>query len=324
MFQNNYSFKTNGYSGSGVVQAYLIKDQTLHSDVIPQIVSVVLEQRPADCRPVVFPEHCPVCASAIERVSGEAVARCSGGLFCAAQLKESLKHFVSRKALDIDGLGDKLVEQFVDQALVRTPDAIFTLDMPALVSLERMAEKSALKLLNAIKHAKNTTLPRFIYALGIREVGEATALNLANHFATLEALAEANLEQLQQVPDVGNVVAEHVFHFFREPHNQDVIKALLAQGIQWPDIAKVQASAQPLSGQTIVLTGTLTQMGRDEAKALLQRLGAKVSGSVSAKTHAVIAGENAGSKLAKATELNIPVWDEEKMLALFQQFGVSN
>lgn len=293
-------------------------------DVIPQIVSVVLEQRPAETRTVVFPEHCPVCGSAVERVSGEAVARCSGGLFCAAQLKESLKHFVSRKALDIEGLGDKLVEQLVDQELVRTPDAIFTLDMPALVSLERMAEKSALKLLNAIKKAKSTTLPRFIYALGIREVGEATALNLANHFTTLEALASASLEQLLQVQDVGTVVAEHLFNFFREPHNQAVVAALLTQGIHWPEIAKAQTSEQPLSGQTIVLTGTLTNMGRDEAKALLQRLGAKVSGSVSAKTHAVIAGENAGSKLAKATELNIPVWDEAKMLALFQQFGVSN
>lgn len=293
-------------------------------DVIPQIVAVVQEQRPDSVRPVVFPEQCPVCNSRIERVSGEAVARCSGGLFCAAQLKEALKHFVSRKALDIEGLGDKLVEQLVDQGLVKTPDAIFALDMPSLVGLERMAEKSALKLLNAIKQAKNTTLPRFIYALGIREVGEATALNLANHFTTLDALANASLEQLLAVQDVGTVVAEHLFNFFREPHNQQVLAALLAQGVVWPDIAKVESSEQPLAGQTIVLTGTLTSMGRDEAKALLQRLGAKVSGSVSAKTHAVIAGENAGSKLAKAAELQVPVWDEQQMLALFQQYGVAN
>ncbi len=293
-------------------------------DVIPQIVAVVLEQRPASVRPVHFPEVCPICASQIERVSGEAVARCTGGLYCAAQLKEALKHFVSRKALDIEGLGDKLVEQLVEQGLVKTPDAIFALDMPALVGLERMAEKSALKLLNAIKQAKQTTLPRFIYALGIREVGEATALNLANHFTTLDALANASLEQLLAVQDVGTVVAEHLYNFFHEPHNQQVVAALLAQGVQWPAIAKVQASEQPLAGQTIVLTGTLTSMGRDEAKALLQRLGAKVSGSVSAKTHAVIAGESAGSKLVKAAELQVPVWDEQQMLALFQQYGVAN
>ncbi|KRS22983.1 NAD-dependent DNA ligase LigA [Alishewanella sp. WH16-1] len=292
-------------------------------DVIPQIVAVVMEQRPADTRPVIFPDTCPVCGSAVERVSGEAVARCSGGLYCAAQLKESLKHFVSRKALDIEGLGDKLVEQLVEQQLVKTPDAIFELDMPSLVGLERMGEKSALKLLNAIKAAKSTTLPRFIYALGIREVGEATALNLANHFASLDALMAASIEQLLAVSDVGTVVAEHLYHFFREPHNQQVVSALLAQGLHWPAIALQQVTEQPLSGQTIVLTGTLSSMGRDEAKALLQRLGAKVSGSVSAKTHAVIAGENAGSKLAKASELQVPVWDEQQMLDLFKQYGVS-
>ncbi len=292
-------------------------------DVIPQIVAVVTEQRPAQTKPVIFPEACPVCGSAVERVSGEAVARCSGGLYCAAQLKESLKHFVSRKALDIEGLGDKLVEQLVEQQLVKTPDAIFELDMPSLVGLERMGEKSALKLLNAIKAAKSTTLPRFIYALGIREVGEATALNLANHFASLDALMAASIEQLLAVSDVGTVVAEHLYHFFREPHNQQVVSALLAQGLHWPAIALQQVTEQPLSGQTIVLTGTLSSMGRDEAKALLQRLGAKVSGSVSAKTHAVIAGENAGSKLAKASELQVPVWDEQQMLDLFKQYGVS-
>ncbi|WP_333608728.1 NAD-dependent DNA ligase LigA [Arsukibacterium sp.] len=292
-------------------------------DVIPQIVSVVLAERPADSRDISFPDACPVCGSAVERVSGEAVARCSGGLFCAAQLKESLKHFVSRKALDIEGLGDKLVEQLVEQGLVKTPDAIFQLDMPALVGLERMGEKSALKLLNAIKQAKHTSLPRFIYALGIREVGEATALNLASHFASLDALEQASLEQLLEVQDVGTVVAEHLYHFFREPHNQQVVAALLAQGISWPALEKQAVSEQPLSGQTVVLTGTLVSMGRDEAKTLLQRLGAKVSGSVSAKTHAVIAGDNAGSKLAKATELQVAVWTEQQMLDLFQRYGVS-
>ena len=291
-------------------------------DVIPQIVSVVLEQRPAEVRDIVFPQHCPVCGSAVERVSGEAVARCSGGLFCGAQLKESIKHFVARKAMDIDGLGDKLVEQLVEQQLIASPAGIYQLDMAALVGLERMAEKSALKLLAAIEQSKTTTLPRFIYALGIREVGEATALNLANHFTTLDALQSASLEQLLAVADVGTVVAEHIKGFFSEQHNQTVIASLLAAGIRWPDIAQLEVTEQPLAGQTIVLTGTLSAMGRDDAKAALQRLGAKVSGSVSAKTHAVIAGENAGSKLAKANELNVPVWDEARMLALFEQYGV--
>ncbi|MEO3678826.1 NAD-dependent DNA ligase LigA [Rheinheimera sp. FR7-31] len=291
-------------------------------DVIPQIVSVVVEPRPDSARDIVFPSQCPVCGSAVERVTGEAVARCSGGLFCAAQLKESIKHFVSRKAMDIEGLGDKLVEQLVEQQLVKNPADIYQLDMAALVGLERMAEKSALKLLNAIVQSKNTTLARFIYALGIREVGEATALNLANHFASLEALQLATLEQLLDVADVGAVVAEHVSGFFAEAHNQDVISALLGAGIHWPDIVKQAETEQPLAGQTLVLTGTLTSMGRDEAKAGLQRLGAKVSGSVSAKTHAVIAGDNAGSKLAKATELNVPVWSEQHMLDLFTQYGV--
>ncbi|HEX5792186.1 MAG TPA: NAD-dependent DNA ligase LigA [Rheinheimera sp.] len=291
-------------------------------DVIPQIVSVVQEQRPLDAQDIVFPHSCPVCGSAVERVSGEAVARCSGGLFCAAQLKESIKHFVSRKAIDIEGLGDKLVEQLVDQKLVKTPADIYTLDMAALVGLERMAEKSALKLLAAIQQSKNTTLPRFIYALGIREVGEATALNLANHFAALDKLQQAELAQLLEVSDVGAVVAEHVSAFFAEPHNQQVIAALVAAGIVWPAIEQQVATEQPLAGQTIVLTGTLSSMGRDDAKAKLQRLGAKVSGSVSAKTHAVVAGDNAGSKLAKANELNVPVWNEQQMLDVFTQYGV--
>ena len=292
-------------------------------DVIPQIVSVVLEQRPQTAEDIVFPQQCPVCGSKVERVSGEAVARCSGGLFCAAQLKESIKHFVSRKAIDIEGLGDKLVEQLVDQQLVKTPADIYGLDMAALVGLERMAEKSALKLLSAIEQSKQTTLPRFIYALGIREVGEATALNLANHFATLANVQQATLEQLLQVNDVGTVVAEHVKSFFTEPHNQSVITALVNAGINWPVIEQLAQTEQPLAGQTLVLTGTLVSMGRDDAKARLQRLGAKVSGSVSAKTHAVIAGDNAGSKLAKATELNVPVWSEQQMLDVFAQYGVS-
>jgi DNA ligase (NAD+) len=292
-------------------------------DVIPQIVAVVLAEREAgNTSAIVFPTLCPVCQSEVERLEGEAVSRCTAGLYCAAQRKEALKHFVARKALDIEGLGDKLIEQLVDEKLVQTPADIFVLDMPALVGLERMAEKSALKLLQAIERAKQTTLARFIYALGIRDVGEATALNLAAHFRNLPALQQAPLEQLLQVPDVGTVVASRLLHFFQEPHNQQVVAALQQAGVQWPDLAEKAETAEPLAGQTLVLTGTLTAMGRDEAKAKLQQLGAKVSGSVSAKTHAVIAGDNAGSKLAKAAELGVAVWTEQQMLALFAEHGL--
>lgn len=292
-------------------------------DVIPQIVSVVLEERPQSARDILFPTACPVCQSSIERVEGEAVARCTGGLYCAAQQKEALKHFVSRKAMDIEGLGDKIIEQLVDQQLVKTPADIFRLDMPALVGLERMGEKLALKLLKSIEDSKKTTLPRFIYALGIREVGEATALNLASHFATLDAVQQASIELLLEVPDVGTVVAGNIQHFMAEEHNAAVIAQLIDAGIQWPVIEKQQQGEQPLAGLTVVLTGTLTSMGRDDAKEKLQRLGAKVSGSVSAKTYAVIAGDNAGSKLAKASELSVPVWTEQQMLDLFAQHGLS-
>lgn len=291
-------------------------------DVIPQVVAVVLAERPADARDILFPTECPVCGSATERVEGEAVTRCTGGLFCGAQRKEALKHFVARKAMDIEGLGDKLIEQLVDEQLVQSPVDIYRLDMPALVGLERMGEKSALKLLAAIEQSKQSTLPRFIYALGIREVGEATALNLAQHFRSLEALRAATLEQLLAVADVGAVVAGQILHFLAEPHNQAVIDGLIAVGVQWPDIAEKAQTAQPLAGQTLVLTGTLTAMGRDEAKEKLQQLGAKVAGSVSAKTSAVIAGDNAGSKLAKAEELGVAVWTEQQMLDLFAAHGL--
>jgi DNA ligase (NAD+) len=290
-------------------------------DVIPQIVAVVMEER-QQSQLIVFPTQCPVCQSDIERVEGEAVSRCSGGLYCAAQRKEALKHFVARKALDVDGLGDKLIEQLVDEGLVHTPADIFKLDMPALVGLERMGEKSAFKLLAAIETAKNTTLPRFIYALGIRDVGEATALNLASHFRSLAALQQATLEQLLAVADVGAVVAGRLLHFLQDAHQQQVVSELIAVGIKWPEIAAKAEVAQPLAGQTLVLTGTLTAMGRDEAKDKLQQLGAKVAGSVSAKTHAVIAGDNAGSKLAKAEELGVAVWTEDQMLALFAEHGL--
>lgn len=292
-------------------------------DVIPQVVAVVLAERPDDARDILFPTACPVCGSATERVEGEAVTRCTGGLFCGAQRKEALKHFVARKAMDIEGLGDKLIEQLVDEQLVQSPVEIYKLDMPALVGLERMGEKSALKLLAAIEQSKQSTLPRFIYALGIREVGEATALNLAQHFRSLDALRAATLEQLLDVADVGAVVAGQILHFLAEPHNQAVIDGLIAVGVQWPDIAEKAQTAQPLAGQTLVLTGTLIAMGRDEAKDKLQQLGAKVAGSVSAKTSAVIAGDNAGSKLAKAEELGVAVWTEQQMLDLFKEHGLA-
>ncbi len=284
-------------------------------DVIPQIIGVLHDRRPADARPIVFPETCPVCDSAIVRIEGEAVARCTGGLFCAAQRKEALKHFVSRKAMDIDGVGGKLIEQLVDRELIHTPADLFKLDLTTLTRLERMGAKSAENALASLEKAKNTTLARFIFALGIREVGEATALNLANHFKTLEALQNADLEALQQVPDVGEVVANRILAFWHEPHNVAVVNDLIQQGVHWDDVEVKEVGENLFKGKTVVLTGTLTQMGRNEAKALLQEMGAKVSGSVSAKTDFVIAGDAAGSKLAKAQELGVAVLTEEEFLA---------
>ncbi|HHF0499138.1 TPA: NAD-dependent DNA ligase LigA [Haemophilus influenzae] len=284
-------------------------------DVIPQIIGVLHERRPDNAKPIIFPTNCPVCDSQIIRIEGEAVARCTGGLFCAAQRKEALKHFVSRKAMDIDGVGGKLIEQLVDRELIHTPADLFKLDLTTLTRLERMGAKSAENALNSLENAKSTTLDRFIFALGIREVGEATALNLANHFKTLDALKDANLEELQQVPDVGEVVANRIFIFWREAHNVAVVEDLIAQGVHWETVEVKEASENLFKDKTVVLTGTLTQMGRNEAKALLQQLGAKVSGSVSNKTDFVIAGDAAGSKLAKAQELNIAVLTEEEFLA---------
>lgn len=284
-------------------------------DVIPQIIGVLHDRRPADARPIIFPKTCPVCDSAIVRIEGEAVARCTGGLFCAAQRKEALKHFVSRKAMDIDGVGGKLIEQLVDRELIHTPADLFKLDLTTLTRLERMGTKSAENALASLEKAKNTTLARFIFALGIREVGEATALNLANHFKTLEALQNADLEALQQVPDVGEVVANRILAFWHEPHNVAVVNDLIAQGVHWETVETKEVTENRFKGKTVVLTGTLTQMGRNEAKALLQDMGAKVSGSVSAKTDFVIAGDAAGSKLTKAQELGVAVLTEEEFLA---------
>ena len=287
-------------------------------DVIPQIIGVLHDRRPADARPIIFPKTCPVCDSAIVRIEGEAVARCTGGLFCAAQRKEALKHFVSRKAMDIDGVGGKLIEQLVDRELVHTPADLFKLDLTTLTRLERMGAKSAENALASLEKAKHTTLARFIFALGIREVGEATALNLANYFKTLEALQNADLEALQQVPDVGEVVANRILAFWHEPHNVAVVNDLIAQGVHWETVETKEVTENRFKGKTVVLTGTLTQMGRNEAKALLQDMGARVSGSVSAKTDFVIAGDAAGSKLTKAQELGVTVLTEEEFLAEIQ------
>ena len=290
-------------------------------DVIPQIIGVLHERRPDNAKAIIFPTNCPVCDSQIIRIEGEAVARCTGGLFCAAQRKEALKHFVSRKAMDIDGIGGKLIEQLVDRELIHTPADLFKLDLTTLTRLERMGAKSAENALNSLEKAKSTTLARFIFALGIREVGEATALNLANHFKTLDALKAADLEELQQVPDVGEVVANRIFVFWREAHNVAVVEDLIAQGVHWETVEVKEASENLFKDKTVVLTGTLTQMGRNEAKALLQQLGAKVSGSVSSKTDFVIVGDAAGSKLAKAQELNITVLTEEEFL---EQLNILN
>lgn len=294
-------------------------------DVIPQVVAVVLEKRPSDVTEITFPTACPVCGADIERIEGEAIARCSGGLFCAAQRKEAIKHFASRKALDIDGLGTKIIEQLVDAQLVKTPADLFTLTYADLLTLERMGDKSVTKLLAAIDKARATTLPRFLYALGIREVGEATANNLAQHFLTLEAVLEADIPALLEVADVGEIVAKHLYYFVRQPDNQAVIHALVrskADGgaeVYWPKIIPPAESAQPLAGQTFVLTGTLTQLSRSQAKAALQALGAKVAGSVSAKTSCVVAGDAAGTKLVRAQELAIPILDEQGLQALLAQ-----
>ena len=265
-------------------------------DVIPEVVRVLPERRPKGTKRVRLPKHCPVCGSDIERIEGEAVARCSGGLFCAAQRKESIKHFASRRALDIEGLGDKLIEQLVDNGLVDDPSDLFGLAAETLAGLERMGDKSAQNLVAALAKSRDTTLARFLYALGIREVGEATALALASHFGSLDGIRSADEEALQQTPDVGPVVARHVHTFFRQPHNLEVIARLRAAGVHWPEAepGTAAAAAQPLSGKTFVLTGTLSEP-RDVVKQRLQALGAKVAGSVSKKTDFVVAGEDAGS-----------------------------
>lgn len=292
-------------------------------DVIPQVVSVVKERRPADTGDVSFPRQCPVCGSPVEREEDEAVFRCMGGLVCAAQQKAAIKHFASRRAMDVDGLGDKLVEQLVDEGLVENVASLFHLEEEQLMGLERMGEKSADNLLAALEKSKSTSLQRFIFALGIREVGEATALNLARHFGSWEKLVAASEAQLLEVDDVGPVVADHLRQFFESENSMAVAAALRSAGVNWPDVEVAAEQEQPLVGQTWVVTGRLEAMGRNDAKAYLQSLGAKVAGSVSARTHCVVAGPGAGSKLAKASELGVEVIDEEAFIALLQSHGVS-
>ena len=290
-------------------------------DVIPQVMGMVESRRPDPLpEPFKVPERCPVCGSAVVRPEGEVVARCSGGLYCPAQRKQAIHHFAARRAMDIDGLGEKLVDQLVERGMVESPADLYELSHAQLAGLERMADKSAANLLAAIEQSKQTTLARFLYALGIPEVGEATAQQLADEFGDLDAVIEASEERLQQVPDVGPVVAGHIYGFFHEEHNLDVIKRLRAAGVRWSPPARAPA-ARPLIGQTYVLTGTLESMTRDEARERLQRLGAKVAGSVSARTSCVVAGAEAGSKLAKARELGVPVLDEAQFLALLEQYA---
>lgn len=288
-------------------------------DVIPEIVGSVLARRPPEAVEIVAPSACPVCGSHVEQLEGEAVARCTGGLYCPAQRREAIRHFAARRAMNIDGLGEKIIAQLDEAGLVKRLDDLYRVQFADVAALERMGEKSAQNLLAALDVSKHTTLARFLYALGIREVGESTAQALARHFGTLDGVMAADVDNLMQVADVGPIVAAHVAGFFAEAHNTDVIAGLLAAGIRWDAPAQV-AAAQPLAGKTYVITGTLDGMTRDEAKAALEALGAKVSESVSKKTSAVIAGDAAGSKLTKAQALGLPVLDTQDLRGLL---GVS-
>ncbi len=291
-------------------------------DVIPEVVGVVLEKRPSNALLFTMPTECPVCGSHIKKQQEEAVARCTGGIFCAAQRKQAMIHFASRKAMDIEGFGDKLVEQLVDSNLANNLADIYRLDFHALTNLDRMAEKSAQNIIDALEKSKKTTLARFIYALGIRNVGEATAKDLARYFGNVEAVQDANIEQLQQVPDVGPIVAESIVNFFSEAHNREIINSLISPielggaGIHWDAVAAKSNATGVFTGKTFVLTGTLPTLGREDAKALIENVGGKVSGSVSKKTDFVVAGADAGSKLTKAQELGVGVIDETDLLKM--------
>ncbi len=285
-------------------------------DVIPEVVAVLPDKRQPGATVFTMPQTCPVCGSAAVREEGEADYRCTGGLFCSAQRKQALLHFAQRRAMDIEGLGDKLVDQLVDNDVVKVLPDLYRLGLLALASLERMAEKSAMNVLEALEKSKRTTLPRFLYGLGIRHVGEATAKELARHFGKLDTIMDASEEQLLAVADVGPVVAQSIHTFFQQPHNREVVEQLRACGVHWPEGEPAPVAALPLAGKTFVLTGTLPTLGREEAKALLEAAGAKVAGSVSKKTDYVVAGEEAGSKLDKARELGVPVLDEAQLRAI--------
>lgn len=288
-------------------------------DVIPEVVRVV-KHVDAQATEVQLPSQCPICGSQVSRVEGEAVARCTGGFTCRAQRQEAVRHFASRRAMDIEGLGDKLIEQLIEHELVQSPADLYRLSEIELVALERMGERSANKLVQAIDRSRATTLPRFLFALGIREVGEATALALAVHFGDLDKLSRASVAEVQQVPDVGPVVAAHVVAFFSAAAHREVIARLRAAGVRWPRLAAPERSAQPLAGMTFVITGTLQAMTRDEAQKAVLALGGRVSGSVSKKTRYLVAGAEPGSKLRKATGLGVPVLEESAFLALLKPY----
>ena len=291
-------------------------------DVIPEVVGVLAEKRPANARAFVMPTTCPVCGSHVVREEGEADARCTGGLFCAAQRKQAILHFAGRRAMDIEGLGDKLVDQLVDGNIIRSLADLYdkhVVNLESMAGLERMAEKSAQNIVEALEKSKNTTLNRFLFALGIRNVGESTAKDLARHFGKLDVIMQAGAEQLLAVPDVGPIVAQSIVDFFAELHNREVVQQLRASGVHWEEHEGVSTQLLPLSGKTFVLTGTLASLNRDEAKSRLEALGAKVAGSVSKKTDYVVAGVEAGSKLDKARALNVPVLEEQQFLQLLEE-----
>ncbi|NDA44044.1 MAG: NAD-dependent DNA ligase LigA, partial [Gammaproteobacteria bacterium] len=288
-------------------------------DVIPEVARVLIERRPATTREVRLPTHCPVCAAPVERDPDAAVARCTGGYRCSAQRKERIRHFASRRALDIEGVGEKLVEQLVDAGLVVTPADLYRLDATTLEKLERMGRKSAENILAALQKSKATTLARFLFALGVRDVGEATAAALAAHFGTLEHLMAADLEGVQRVADVGPVIARHVVEFFGDAANREVVERLRSAGLHWPVVEVPAVGEQPLAGLTFVLTGTLETLQREEAEDALRALGAKAAGSVSKKTSYLVAGRDAGSKLRKAEELGIPVLDEAALQHILKE-----
>jgi DNA ligase (NAD+) len=289
-------------------------------DVIPEVVAVVLKYRPPNSKPYLLPAHCPVCDSTAVKLQGEVVSRCSGGLFCPAQRKEAIKHFASRRAMDIDGLGDKLVEQLFEQELIHDVADLYTLNKQQLIQMERMGEKSAQNILQSIEKSRSTRLDRFIFSLGIREVGENTARTLAQHFGDLQALMVADIDSLMQITDIGPVVANSIYNFFRQPHNLEVIHKLIQNGVNWEKVKTVEVIESAVKGKTFVITGTLSTMTRLEAKERLISLGAKVSGSVSAKTDYLLAGEAAGSKLTKAETLGVTVLDENKLEELLSGY----